>query len=96
MDRFLQMFGKRVSTLRNLKGLTQETLGLAVGTSQSQITRIEHGEGDPPLTVAVALARELGVSILVLIEESEELTFNVVITPKGPKLDEEPPTQEEK
>lgn len=60
-------------TLRMKKGLSQQSLSTAIGTSQSRLSRIENGKEEPGLKVAKRLADSLGVSLdrlYDLIEES--------------------------
>jgi putative transcriptional regulator len=52
--------GHRVAQARRRAGLTQPRLAEKVGVSRPTIARIEAGGHAPSVTVALALARELG------------------------------------
>ena len=53
----------RVAAARHRAGLTQPALAEKVGASRPTIARIEAGTSVPSVTVALALARELGESV---------------------------------
>lgn len=56
----LAQFGRRVRELRELRGLSQDALGI----DRSQVSRLESGtRTDPSLSQAVALAEALDVSL---------------------------------
>lgn len=46
--------------LRNARGLTQTELARRSGVPQSEISRLEHGSGNPTEKTLTALATELG------------------------------------
>jgi putative transcriptional regulator len=52
--------GHRVAQSRRAAGLTQPQLAAKVGVSRPTIARIEAGGHAPSVTVALAIARELG------------------------------------
>ena len=52
--------GRRLRELREGRGLTQEQLALAIGTSQPYIARIESGITEPRLDTLQRLAAALG------------------------------------
>lgn len=65
--------------LRKAHGLTQAELSRRSGVPQAEISRLEHGQGNPTEKTLVALAAELGSEYrLVPIEQddSEELQPN--------------------
>ena len=56
-------FGARLAELRMARGMTQEDLGSAAGSSQRMIAHYENTPGaQPPADVLAALARALDVS----------------------------------
>jgi DNA-binding XRE family transcriptional regulator len=55
--------GERVRTYRLRRGLTQARLAHLIGRSERWLIDVEHGEVDPRLSDAVALARVLSVSV---------------------------------
>ncbi len=59
----LQTFGQRVRTLRQRKGLTQETLADGAGLDRSYIGGVERGERNVPLANIQKIAKVLGVSV---------------------------------
>lgn len=52
----------RIRELRVQKKLTQEGLALAVGTTQTQISKLEHGKLVPPGDLILSLVKLFGVS----------------------------------
>ena len=57
------LFGANVHRIRKEKGITQLDLGIAVGVDQKTIVNIEKGRKVTSISVAVLIARELGVGI---------------------------------
>ena len=55
------MIGMRLQTLRKQKGLSQEELARRIGTSQTQICRIERGERYPSLRFILRMCRTLRI-----------------------------------
>jgi putative transcriptional regulator len=53
----------RVATARERAGLSQPALAERVGASRPTIARIETGGHAPSVTLALAIARELGESV---------------------------------
>jgi DNA-binding XRE family transcriptional regulator len=49
--------------LRHARGLTQAGLAAAAGLGLRTVIRVEHGEVEPTLRTARAIARALGVSL---------------------------------
>jgi len=54
------------------KGLTQQELAESVGTSHSQISRIESGRHRTNLNTLVRIASALGIKVLVGFESTSE------------------------
>ena len=65
-------FGNKVATLRKEKGLTQSQLAEKLNVSNKAISRWETGEGYPEITILTALAKELGVTVDELLNDSIE------------------------
>jgi transcriptional regulator with XRE-family HTH domain len=66
-------FGRRVRTLREKRGLSQEGLGRLTGLHRTSVGKAESGENDPRLTTIRRFARGLGVSPGELIEEDNDV-----------------------
>ena len=54
---------RRVLELRQERGLTQAALSAASGVQQSEISRIERGQGNPTFQTMAHLARALGMKV---------------------------------
>lgn len=57
----LRRLGQRLTELRQQKKLTAEQLSAATGLNVQEITAIEAGELDPPITFIITLCHALGV-----------------------------------
>jgi len=57
----LKELGRRLTELRQQKQFTPEQLSAATGLNIQEITAIEAGELDPPITVLLSLCHALGV-----------------------------------
>lgn len=60
---------KSIAHYRELKNMTQQELGEAIGVKQSEISSYESGVKSPRLNVLQAMAEALGVTVYQLIEE---------------------------
>ena len=58
-----ERIGGRVSTLRKLKGMTQEQLAQAAGLQRTHVNRIEAGKYAVTLEVIQAIAEALGMTV---------------------------------
>lgn len=58
----LRRLGRRLTELRRQKQLTPDQLAATTGLNIPEITAIEAGERDPPITTIIALCHGLGVS----------------------------------
>ena len=58
----LQHLGERVRSVRQRRGLTQESLASSLDISIAYVSLIERGGRNPPYTTVVAIANALGVS----------------------------------
>ncbi len=65
-------FGSKVAALRKEKGLTQSQLAEKLNISNKAISRWETGEGYPEITILSSLAKELGVTVDELLNDSFE------------------------
>lgn len=72
-DEVILTFGRRLRQLRTSRKLSQEDLANLAEVPISQVGRIERGDGNPTLRTMHALAKALGVSI-VLILQSDGIT----------------------
>jgi DNA-binding XRE family transcriptional regulator len=53
----------RIQAIRQQRGLTQETAATQSGISRSTLSAIENGHIDPGVSVALRIARTLGVTV---------------------------------
>jgi len=56
-------FGKHLRALRESKGISQETLGLNIGSYQSTIIRIEQGKSNPKLMTLIEISKSLKIPL---------------------------------
>ena len=60
----IPIFGRRVTRIREERGLTQQELAARAGTSYQTVWRIENGKhAEPGIYIARRIARALGVSL---------------------------------
>jgi transcriptional regulator with XRE-family HTH domain len=65
----IPIFGRRVTRIREERGLTQQELAKKAGTSYQTIWRIEAGKHvEPGIYIARRIARALGVSLDFLVD----------------------------
>ncbi|MCD0465677.1 helix-turn-helix domain-containing protein [Flavobacterium sp. ENC] len=67
--------GRNISRIRELRGMKQEILGEAIGTSQKNISVIESSETVDPEKLK-EIAKALGVTVEAIENFSEESVFN--------------------
>ena len=67
--------GRRVKQFREKKGFTQAELAFAVGKSNITISHIECGSGKPELNTVVTIANALGVTVDMLLCDSEDVAI---------------------
>lgn len=58
-----ETFGSNVNRIRKERGITQMDLAIAVGVDQKTIANIEKARKATSISVAVLIARELGVGL---------------------------------
>ncbi len=63
-------FGARVKAAREARGVNQVELAAACGYSQGGISRIESGNVDPPLSLAMGIARALDTTLGALADDA--------------------------
>lgn len=69
--------GRKISKIRELRGMKQEALAMAIGVSQQTISNIENSE-EVEETVLVKIAEALDVSAEALKNFSEEAVLNII------------------
>ena len=70
-DAAIDAFARTLQRLRRERGLSQEELAHRAGVSTSYVSLLETRKRQPTLTVMLALARELEVSLVVMAKEIE-------------------------
>jgi transcriptional regulator with XRE-family HTH domain len=66
------VFGQRVKTLREQRGLTQQQLATMAGLTNDTISNYERGRRtDPPVSVVYAVASALEVTVEELLAEPQ-------------------------
>ena len=82
-DEFLQRLGQNIKKYRTQKGLSQAELARRCGfdkdNSRSTISKIEKGVNDAPASTLKAIARELGVSVCDLTQNTEEMQKKMLL-----------------
>ena len=68
--------GERIAQLRRNKGLSQAALAQALGLSTSTIAMYEQGRREPSVSIIIALADALGVTIDYLLTGQSPATDN--------------------
>jgi transcriptional regulator with XRE-family HTH domain len=64
-------FGKRVQSLRHIRGLTQERLAERTGLSVEYISKVERGLASPSFRTIARLSNVLDVPVLALFDFSK-------------------------
>lgn len=54
--------GRRIAQARKNQNLSQKEFGQKIGLSDSQISRLEAGKGNPKVAILSAIEKELGIS----------------------------------
>jgi transcriptional regulator with XRE-family HTH domain len=67
-QQFLSSFGKRLSTIRKRKGITQEKLADLIEVHRTYIGFIEQGKRNPSISNVYKIAKALKVSLKELFE----------------------------
>ena len=66
------MINNRIKELRKDKGLQQEALGIALGTTQQTISKIENGKYNIPIDLLIAITRYFNVTSDYILGISDE------------------------
>ena len=69
--------GRKISKIRELRGMKQEALAMAIGVSQQTISNIENSE-EVEEAVLVKIAEALEVPVEVIENFSEDAVFNII------------------
>lgn len=69
--------GRKISKIRELRGMKQEALAMAIGVSQQTISNIENSE-EVEEEVLVKIAKALEVPVEVIENFSEDAVFNII------------------
>ncbi len=77
--------GKRIQELRREQELTLEALADRSGVSRAMLSKIERGEKNPTVAVALKIAKALAVSLFELLGEVEERR-SLVIIPENKRM----------
>ncbi|WP_343235660.1 helix-turn-helix transcriptional regulator [Streptomyces sp. SID10815] len=67
IDREAARIGTRIRTVREYRGLTQETVFLAVPMNRAHYQEIEAGRANPTLRTLIRIARAIGVDLSELV-----------------------------
>jgi transcriptional regulator with XRE-family HTH domain len=68
-DELRKHLGRNIARIRQLRGLSQEALGLEAGIARSYMSGLEQGKRNPTLKLLIRLAAALDVSIAELFEK---------------------------
>ena len=68
-----KLLGKRVRTLRDARGITQEELAFLANTQTSHISRIELGQNNTTIDVAYRIAQALKITLPELLNFDDEV-----------------------
>ncbi len=70
-EEYLENLGKKIEKLRQERELSQEKLGTMIGTSRTQINRIEKGQQNPSILVLRDLCIVLNIKMNDLLDIEE-------------------------
>jgi transcriptional regulator with XRE-family HTH domain len=73
MDNIKKSLGKKIRTLRRLKGFSQEELGEKAKLSYKFLGEIERGEANPSLQSLMGIADALGVTVGDLLPKQSDI-----------------------
>ena len=62
-DQVATFLARNLISLRQVRGLTQDTVAKSAGVPRSTIANLESGQGNPTLTVLLKVANSLGVPV---------------------------------
>ncbi len=72
-----EKFGQVIKAIRENNGWTLEEMAKKLGTTKQAISRYEHGERGPKLSVANDFAKKLGVPLSTLVDEEEPQAMSI-------------------
>ncbi len=67
-----KQFGQILKNLRTAKGISQESFALNIGLHRTYISQLERGLKSPSLRTLDKICRELGISLVQLMEYLEK------------------------
>ena len=70
---FVIALGRAIRTLRQEKGLSQESLGRSVGIHPTWVSHIESGRVNPTIGNLVLISKGLGMGVSEVMSVAEEL-----------------------
>lgn len=62
-EKYLKAIGKKIKTIRESKGLTQDDLGFECGCTKNAISRMESGGNNFTIKTLLKIAEALDVSV---------------------------------
>jgi len=68
------LLGRRIRSLRNTRGWTQEQLGAEAGINYKFLGEIERGQQNPSFNVLIKIADALGVDLMELFRLESEIS----------------------
>jgi transcriptional regulator with XRE-family HTH domain len=82
MTKTLKLITDNIQRLRELKGLSQKEVAMAMGIPQSQYSRIENGKGEPTISSLEKLGIALDVSITEFFKSGMDIDVNMPLLEK--------------
>ena len=82
-DELYAAVGFRITRIRKARGLTQESVALAVGLTRTSIVNAEVGRQRLPLHTLLAVAQALGVGLVDLLDTDREMPVLAAALPHG-------------
>ena len=70
-DDFIYNIGRKIASLRKIKGVSQEELAARCERVVNTISNLERGLGDPKISTLKKIAQSLDVSILAILDVDE-------------------------
>lgn len=64
----MKISGRKIKSLREMKKITREEIATSIKKSSAYIGKIERGESQPTVPVALGIAKKLGVPLDELLE----------------------------
>ena len=70
--------GEKIKYFRNMRGLSQETLGQLSGINSATIKKYEYGIRNPKLDQLLKIANALGISINIFMDFDIETVLSLI------------------